>query len=130
MGGDLVVPKDFSHLLDMFAQAEFAIGMRYHFAIASLMTRTPLLPISYSTKVTSVLGHDLAPYCIPLEELSLKRLEDTQSLLSVEYNKFKRFAEHRTNELIERAKKNIQYFEDWQKSLTPPAETDKLTQKT
>jgi len=128
VGGDLVVPKDFSHLIEILSQAEFAIGMRYHFTIAALMTRTPLLPISYSPKVTSVLGNDLAPYLIPLEELSLKKLEDAQSLLSVEYNKFKRFAEHRANDQRDRAAKNILYFEDWAKTLTTPPETDKLTQ--
>jgi len=48
LGGEIYLPNHFSDLLQIMETAEFAIGMRFHFMIAAILTQTPLLPISYA----------------------------------------------------------------------------------
>jgi polysaccharide pyruvyl transferase CsaB len=129
VGGVLVAPKDFSELVGMLEKADFAIGMRYHFLIAALLANTPSLALGYSSKVASLFEGELAPYCMPIEEISAENLERKMSRLSLDYNKFKLFARRRAQDLAERATRNVVFLEDFIKTLTKTSETDKLSQQ-
>lgn len=116
--GILVAPKNFSELLDIMAEAEFAIGMRYHFLIAAILTKTPALAISYSHKVDSLFKYSiLEPYALPLDELSSENLERKMSRLSVDYNNVIVYQKRRLDDLRELALKNIGYFDGFIKQL-------------
>lgn len=87
LGGELYLPKHFSDLLQVMETAEFAIGMRFHFMIAALLTQTPLLPISYGPKTDELFaGSELTSYLTPVSELSAERLEADLKKLSAGYN--------------------------------------------
>lgn len=131
VGGTLFKPKHFSELLETMRQCEFAIGMRYHFLIAALLTKTPVLAISYGHKVDSLFKHSiLEPYMLPLAELDAERLEKKMARLSVDYNNIKVYQRRRLEDLKELAEKNINYFEGFIKTLTESAETDKVSGQT
>jgi len=117
VGGTIAVPKDFSELVGLLEQAEFAIGMRYHFLIAALIARTPTLALSYSPKVLSLYEGDLAPYCMGLGGFGAEALEKKLSRLSLDYNKFKLFARRRAQDLSDRAAKNPKFFEGFVQTL-------------
>lgn len=109
--GTLVVPRNFSELLDIMQEAEFAIGMRYHFLIAAILTKTPTLAISYSHKTDSLFKYSiLEPYILSLDELSSENLERKMSRLSVDYNNVKVYQKRRLEDLRGLASKNIGYF--------------------
>ncbi|MDH5596970.1 MAG: polysaccharide pyruvyl transferase family protein, partial [Candidatus Peregrinibacteria bacterium] len=87
LGGEILIPGNFSDLLQIMEGAEFAIGMRYHFMIAALITQTPLLPISYSPKTAALLENSpLKENLIRVEELSEHRLHEGLKKLSIGYN--------------------------------------------
>jgi polysaccharide pyruvyl transferase CsaB len=128
--GTISVPRDFSELLNIMKEAEFAIGMRYHFLIAALITKTPTLAISYSHKVDSLFkSSPLEPYMIPVSELSEEHLEKKMTRLSVDYNNIKIYQKRRFDDFRELAVKNIAYFEGFIKTLTESGETDKVNQQ-
>jgi polysaccharide pyruvyl transferase CsaB len=128
--GTLLKPKHFSELLEAMRQAEFAIGMRYHFLIAALLTHTPALAISYSHKVDSLYKHSvLEPYMLPVSELTPEHLEKRMSRLSVDYNNAKVFQKRRSEDLKELAEKNIKFFEGFIKTLTESSETAKIPEQ-
>ena len=69
VGGELYIPRHFTDLIQIMQSAEFAIGMRYHFLIAALLTETPVLPISYSPKVDELFkGTHMESYVIPVNQ--------------------------------------------------------------
>lgn len=130
VGGVLLKPRHFSELLETMKQAEFAIGMRYHFLIAAILTNTPALAISYSHKVDSLYKHSvLEPYMLPISELTPENLEKKMSRLSVDYNNVKVFQKRRNQDLKELAEKNIKYFEGFIKTLTKRSETAKIPEQ-
>ncbi|MBI5421738.1 polysaccharide pyruvyl transferase family protein [Candidatus Peregrinibacteria bacterium] len=129
VGGVVLAPKDFPELIELLEQAEFAIGMRYHFLIAALIARTPTLAVSYSPKVESLYEGDLAPYCVPVEGLSAEILEKRMVRLSIDYNTFKLYARSRVAQRCERASKNTGFLEGFIKTLTKARETDRLSQQ-
>ncbi|MBU0577550.1 polysaccharide pyruvyl transferase family protein [Patescibacteria group bacterium] len=118
VGGELYIPKHFSDLLQVMQAAEFAIGMRYHFLIAALLTKTPVIPISYSPKVDELFKKtSLEPYLIPVRELSVENLEQHLKRLSVDYNNVKIFEKTRLRQLQEAAQKNVDLFDEFIKSF-------------
>jgi polysaccharide pyruvyl transferase CsaB len=130
LDGTLASPRNFSELLYLMKEAEFAIGMRYHFLIAAFLTKTPALAISYSHKVDSLFKDSiLEPYMLPINELTEENLEKKMSRLSVDYNNIKIYQKRRLDDLKELAGKNIGYFEGFIKTLTESGETDKVSQQ-
>ena len=119
VGGELYIPKHFSDLIQVMQTTEFAIGMRYHFLIAALLTQTPVLPISYSPKVDELFKRTpLEPYLIPIKNLSADNLRQHLKRLSVDYNNVKVHEKFRMNQLCELAKKNVDLFNEFTKPLT------------
>lgn len=130
VGGTLLVPKHFSELLQAMSQAEFAIGMRYHFLIAAMLTKTPALAISYSHKVDSLYKHSvLESYHLPISDLNLEHLERKMKRLSVDYNNIKTYQKRRLDDFKELAEKNVDYFDGFIKMLTESNETAKVNQQ-
>jgi polysaccharide pyruvyl transferase CsaB len=128
--GNLFIPKHFSELLNVMEQSEFAIGMRYHFLIAAMLTCTPALAISYSHKVDSLYKNSiLDPYMLPISELSAEHLERRVTRLSTEYNNVKIYQERRIEDFKEAAEKNIEYFEGFIKTLTEEKEAAKIPER-
>lgn len=129
-GGTLLAPKHFSELLQAMSQAEFAIGMRYHFLIAAMLTKTPALPVSYSHKVDSLYKNSiLEPYHLSIGDLSIEHLEKKMSRLSVDYNNIKLYQNRRLEDFKESAEKNVDYFNGFIKTLTESDETAKVNQQ-
>lgn len=111
-GGKIWSPGSFSELLSMLQTAEFAIGMRYHFLIACLLTGTPVIPISYGPKVDSLLADSpLERYRIKAENLSVPWLEENLKRLSVDYNNVRIYQGKRVNQLEESAQAGKKLFE-------------------
>lgn len=119
VGGELYIPKHFSDLIHVMQTAEFAIGMRYHFLIAALLTQTPVLPISYSPKIDELFKETpLEPYLISIKNLSADNLDKYLKRLSVDYNNVKIHEKSRTNQLRDLAQKNADLFNEFIKPLT------------
>jgi polysaccharide pyruvyl transferase CsaB len=113
-GGEIYIPKHFSDLIKVMQTAEFAIGMRYHFLIAAVITKTPVIPISYSPKVDELFkGTPLASYLIPVDELSGESLKNGLKKLSVDYNNVIVYESVRLNQLRSAARKNTGLLEDF-----------------
>ena len=130
VGGTLLSPKHFSELLQAMSQAEFAIGMRYHFLIAAMLTNIPALAISYSHKVDSLYKDSvLEPYHLSVNDLSVEHLEKKMRRLSIDYNNIKLYQKRRLEDFKELAEKNIEYFNGFIKTLTGEKETDKVNQQ-
>lgn len=87
LGGELYLPNHFSDLLQIMETAEFAIGMRFHFMIAAILTQTPLLPVSYAPKTEEIFENsELRSYVSHVADLSGERIRDDLKKLSVGYN--------------------------------------------
>jgi len=87
LGGELYLPNHFSDLLQIMETAEFAIGMRFHFMIAAILTQTPLLPVSYAPKTEELFeDSELRSYVSHVADLSGERLREDLKKLSVGYN--------------------------------------------
>ncbi len=113
-GGEIYIPKHFSDLIKVMQTAEFAIGMRYHFLIAALITKTPVIPISYSPKVDELFkGTPMASYLIPVDGLSGDKLHQCLKKLSVDYNNVIVYENVRINQLRSAARKNTELFKDF-----------------
>ena len=126
--GSIAVPKHFADLLHIMKEAEFAIGMRYHFLIAAMLTKTPALALSYSHKVDSLFKDTiLEHYMLPLSGLNADDLEKKMTRLSVDYNNVKIYQKRRLEELKALAEKNIGFFEGFIKTLTAENKTDKIS---
>jgi len=124
----LFIPKHYSDLLKIMREAEFAIGMRFHFLIAAFLTKTPVLAISYSHKVDSLFKDSiLEPYLLPVSELTDETLEKKMARLSVDYNNVKIYEKRRYEDFKESAEKNIVFFEGFIKTLTKKDKTDKVS---
>lgn len=129
VGGQLAAPAHFGELVRLMKQSEFAIGMRYHFLLAALVTHTPALAISYSHKVDSLFkGGSLEPYHLPLAELSADTLSKKVTRLSVDYNNVKIYQKKHLEKQQELAKKNIGFFEGFVKLLTNDEDVDRITE--
>lgn len=120
VGGKLLIPEDFSTLLEQMGQADMALGMRYHFLIAALLTHTPFLALSYSPKVSELTrGTALEPFLIPLLEISPERLASTFEQLIHNYLPVQQHQRQRLRELKAAAQKNQTYFQAFIKSIDP-----------
>lgn len=87
LGGKVYSPPHFSDLLSLMQTAECAIGMRYHFMIAALLTQTPLLPISYSPKTEALFqGSELKEYLSFAHSVSESRLKTDFEKFSNHYD--------------------------------------------
>ena len=125
LGGEIYIPNNFSDLLQTMETAEFAIGMRYHFMIAAIITETPLLPITYAPKTEALFeGNPLGIYRNPVSELSTEQLTADLKRLSVGYNNaviyekamsadYADLAEKNSDLLREFLKKVDQHSKDW-----------------
>lgn len=130
VGGELFVPANFNELLNLMRHSEFAIGMRYHFLVAALLTKTPSLAISYSHKVDSLFKNSsLEPYHLPIAELNEENLSRKMTRLSVDYNNVKVYQKRHLEQMRELASKNIDYFDGFIKILTKEHEAAKITQQ-
>jgi polysaccharide pyruvyl transferase CsaB len=130
VGGALVVPKDFSDLIRVLSESEFAIGMRYHFLIAALIAKTPLMAVSYSPKIDSLFeGTSLETYRMPVETLDAAEMIKVSRRLSVDYNNLRIYEKKRAEFLKEKALLNIVYFDDFIKTLTANSETAKVNEQ-
>jgi len=119
VGGELYIPNNFTDLLQIMQTAEFAIGMRYHFLIAALLTQTPVIPVTYAPKTEELFsGTPLETYVVPVDEISAEELMNKLKRLSYEYNNVKVFERVRSIELAELAKKNTELYDAFEKSLT------------
>ncbi|MBU1017402.1 polysaccharide pyruvyl transferase family protein [Patescibacteria group bacterium] len=129
VGGTLLAPRHFSELLQAMSQTEFAIGMRYHFLIAAMLTKTPALAVSYSHKVDSLYKHSiLEPYHLNVADLNPDHLEKKMKRLSVDYNNIRLYQKRRLEDFKELAEKNADYFDGFIKMLTENGETAKVNQ--
>lgn len=118
VGGELYIPRHFSDLIQVMLEAEFVIGMRYHFLIAALLTQTPVLPISYGPKVDELFkGTPLEPYLMKVADLSADRLKEGLKRLSVDYNNVKVYERSQAHHLEELAHQNGELFEDFLKTI-------------
>jgi len=130
VGGELYIPNHFADLLQIMQTAEFAIGMRYHFLIAAILTQTPVIPITYAPKTEELFsGTPLESYVIPVDEITVDSIMDQLKRLSYEYNNVKIFERARSAELSELAKGNFRLFEQFEKSLTVKKITAKVPQQ-
>ncbi len=122
VGGRWFTPRHFSELLHEMQQADMAIGMRYHFLIAAMLTHTPCLPVSYAPKVSELFkGTPLWPYVIPIEELSNQLLFEKIQMLSGQSESFLEHLNSRTAFLRDQVKKNKLLFDDFVKTVDPKA---------
>lgn len=118
IGGQLYIPSNFSELIQVMQKAEFAIGMRYHFLIAAILTQTPILPVSYSPKINELLnGTPLEKYILPVNKLSADSLKEGMKRLSVDYNNVKVYQKARLSVLQERAHDHVKSFKDYLKTF-------------
>ncbi len=118
IGGEILIPENFNQLLSAMNETEFAIGMRYHFLIAALMTNTPALPISYSPKVDGLfVDSPLEKYVLPVENISLEQLQDMLVTISVDYNNMKNSEKRRLEQLKELAHINETQLEIFLKNI-------------
>ncbi len=128
LGGEVWVPPNFSALMARLGQAEFAIGMRYHFLIAALITETPALPISYSPKVEALFsGTSLERYVIPVQDLTADRLTENLKRLSVDYNNVQIYEKKRAEILREQADKNKALLDQFMADLAKPIDRNSPT---
>lgn len=118
LGGELFIPDSFSQLLERMHEAEFAVGMRYHFMIAAILTATPLLPISYSLKTTHLFDESpLTSHLIPVEGLSDKVMIEKFKTLSVSYNNVVIYEKSLAKLLSEKAAKNVEHLKNFLKTV-------------
>jgi len=107
VGGELFIPESFSQLLERMHEAEFAVGMRYHFMIAAILTSTPLLPVSYSSKTESLfVDSPLFSHVLSLDKLSDRKLLDGFKSLSVMYNNAVIYQRSLAKKYTEKAQEN------------------------
>ena len=71
----IVNPKDFEELIEILNDCEFTIGMRLHFLIASSLSGTPFITLSYSQKTTA-LAEELGQkkYLLKIQEVFLEKI--------------------------------------------------------
>lgn len=113
VGGRIFVPGSFSELLKEMEQAEFAIGMRYHFMIAALIAQTPLIPVSYADKTTALFeGTPLEKYVLHVEDFNETSLATTFKEVSIAYNNTVVYQHALVKHLAEKAEKGILYLKE------------------
>ncbi len=121
LGGEIYLPTHYSQVLQVMETAEFAIGMRYHFMIAALITQTPILPISYTPKTETLFaGSRLEQYVIKVEDLSEKRLTSDLRKLSASYNNAIVYEKAMTSGLRVLAQEDIRLLESFLKKIDRP----------
>ena len=120
VAGKIYIPKDFLDLLKIMERAEFAIGMRYHFMIAALITHTPLLPISYSPKTSSLFeGMPLENQLIKIEDITTPLLKKQFKELSIGYNNAIVYEKALAQNLSEKAEEGIKSLKVFLKRFDP-----------
>lgn len=108
VGGRIFVPGSFSELLKEMEKAEFAIGMRYHFMIAALIAQTPLIPVSYTDKTTSLFqGTPLEAHLLHVEDFNETSLSTTLKEVSIAYNNTVVYQHALAKHLAEKAEEGI-----------------------
>lgn len=118
VGGALFYPQDFSDLMRRMSECEFAVGMRYHFLIAALLTATPMIPVSYSPKIEALFrGTPLGDYLIPVADLTSERLKMVLKRMSVDYNNVRIYAKKRAEALFEAAERSSALLNQWIEDL-------------
>ena len=70
----MVVPQNYSELIDILKTCEKALGMRLHFLIAAALAGCKISGISYSSKVQGILDKIKTPYILP-KDISKLQLE-------------------------------------------------------
>lgn len=111
-------PRDLSELAEWMAEAEAAIGMRYHFALAALLAGTPCLGIGYSPKVQS-LFQPLPQQFISLPELSFERLQKSWEYISNHADEIAIKEKEWADRYRQEAQKNIDRLEVFLKGIGP-----------
>lgn len=119
VGGLCVFPQNHEKLIKLMDSAEFAIGMRFHFLLAALITQTPFIGIGYSPKVKSLFLHpNFQDYYLDLDELTANSLKEKLIQLSLNYNNVQRFQKKESERFYQLAKQNQLIFDDYLKKLT------------
>jgi polysaccharide pyruvyl transferase CsaB len=120
LGGEIYIPNNFSDLLQVMETAEFAIGMRYHFMIAAILTETPVLPITYGPKTEALFeGTPMKVYVNPVDKLTEEALMTDLKKLSVGYNNATIYQKVMTGEYAELADKNSEMLKEFLKKVDP-----------
>lgn len=113
VGGRIFVPSSFTELLKEMEKAEFAIGMRYHFMIAALITQTPLIPLSYADKTTALFdGTPLEKYVLHVDDFNETSLLNTLKEVSIAYNNTVVYENALTKNLSEKAEEGISLLKE------------------
>ncbi|MBN2306716.1 polysaccharide pyruvyl transferase family protein [Candidatus Peregrinibacteria bacterium] len=121
LGGELYLPNHFADLLQIMETAEFAIGMRYHFMIAAILTQTPLLPVSYAPKTEEIFEEsELRTYVSQVSELSGEKLKEDLKRLSLGYNNAMVYENTLLKRYRERAEKGAQLLRNFLKRFDEP----------
>jgi polysaccharide pyruvyl transferase CsaB len=116
LGGELYLPNHFADLLRIMETAEFAIGMRFHFMIAAILTKTPLLPISYAPKTEEIFEDtELRTYVSKVSDLSIEKLRTDLKKLSAGYNNAIVYERNLHQRYLERADKGSKLLNDFLK---------------
>lgn len=114
LGGEIVAPRDFGQLLELMSRAEFAVGMRYHFMLAAILTGTPLLPLLYVPKVESlIVGTVLERYALRGERIRPEQVVETLRRLSADYNTVRSAELRRAEEQAAEAEKGLRFLEEF-----------------
>lgn len=117
-GGEIIEPGNFEALLGIVSRVEFAVGMRYHFLIAALLTKTPFISISYSPKVDALIeGTRLKDYSLPVAKLSADDLLHQFKALRADYNNVQTYQGARQKHFGALAEQNVAALEAFLKTL-------------
>ena len=121
LGGELYLPNHFADLLQIMETAEFAIGMRFHFMIAAILTQTPLLPVSYAPKTEEVFeDSELRDYVSQAKSLSVEKLRNDLKRLSFSYNNAIVYEKTLLKRCVERAEEGAGLLKEFLKRFDAP----------
>jgi polysaccharide pyruvyl transferase CsaB len=68
--------SDYRNVIELISRAKAVVGMRLHSLIFSVLTETPFLALSYSSKITAFLSDlELSDYCLKWEDVTLEDLK-------------------------------------------------------
>lgn len=121
LSGEIYLPKHFSDLLQVMERAEFAIGMRYHFMIAAILTQTPIIPITYGPKTEELFaGSPLEGYMNKVTHLSEDKLRGELKKLSAGYNNAIVYEKSLAKQFSDLAQKNLELLLEFLKRFDQP----------
>lgn len=107
----IISPQNFTELLGILNQCEFTIGMRLHFIIASTLSKTPFIALSYSQKIDSLIKNlAMENYLLPIEKIKTNKLQNLIKNIEKNQKEIKQKLEKNVKSEKEKAEKNILTF--------------------